>query len=69
MFFENLEIRIRGFLIESVLGLRVVYLKFEVFGFGWGVLFWVDLLILVCTPRFFHNGTYRITGRSRFDKK
>jgi len=31
MIFENLEILIRGILIESKQGIRVVYLKFEGF--------------------------------------
>lgn len=35
--FRNLEILIRRILIERKLGIRVVYLKFERFGFKWGL--------------------------------
>jgi len=38
MIFENIEIRIRGFLIERKLEIRRVYLKFKGFCFGWGSL-------------------------------
>ncbi|MBA4392572.1 MAG: hypothetical protein C0407_03365 [Desulfobacca sp.] len=39
LYCRELQILINGFLIKRKLEIRVAYLKFEGFGFGWGSLF------------------------------